>query len=343
MVDSGEVWKTLKQGGELFRRYKISSYGRVWDCKNATFVSHVITGKPQYFYVNLYSEVNAKRVLRRVHNCMAWTFLGDPAEGETSDHIDVNRFNNSLINLRWASKKTQMRNRGATLKTKEGLPILSALECAGYVKPDMLKQYLYGRMVQGDTLEEAIFNRGEFLQPNHKLDTVDSYGVEFDGVWYPNKRTLCKYKGNCGVKVLRSRLKEGMNLEEALTYEYVNDTAYKYLIDGIAFSAKDHCERLNVSYARVYALVNKHGIPFETAILEPAQRIIKHNINGKTLRNSDWAKHYNIPPRNFNGTLCRHKKVGKTFRDSLHHYDIDTSSLEIYPCDGEVVMYNRPI
>lgn len=90
-------------------RYKISNLGRVWDCKANRFVSHVLTGEPSYFYVNL-TLSNNKRVLRRVHNLMGKTFIENPEDKPIVDHIDRNRYNNSLPNLRWATRKENARN-----------------------------------------------------------------------------------------------------------------------------------------------------------------------------------------------------------------------------------------
>lgn len=67
-----EIWVTLKQGGETFNRYEVSNYGRVWDISGDFEVSQVLSGKPQYLYVNIYRDCNIRkrRTQRRVNNIM---------------------------------------------------------------------------------------------------------------------------------------------------------------------------------------------------------------------------------------------------------------------------------
>ena len=105
-----EDFKVLVDEDGPVHRYMISNYGRVFDTKNQQYVSHVLTGRPAYSYINYQTE--NKRKLRRVHNLLARTFIGTPKNKyETVDHIDNNPYNNTIDNLRWASKQTQCNNR----------------------------------------------------------------------------------------------------------------------------------------------------------------------------------------------------------------------------------------
>lgn len=49
-----------------------------------------------------------------VHRLVAEAFLLNPASLPTVDHIDRNKSNNAVHNLRWASYKTQADNRSST-------------------------------------------------------------------------------------------------------------------------------------------------------------------------------------------------------------------------------------
>ena len=149
-------WKEVKQGGYNFSRYIINEFSEILDKETGNLVSEVLTGKPQYKYVNLHRD-DGKRVLRRVHNILAWTFLGDPPTPKhTADHIDQDRFNNGLPNIRWADKKTQMSNRSNTILTEEGIPLQDIIDNLPLHYSEVSKAYIKNQMrVNSKTLLEA--------------------------------------------------------------------------------------------------------------------------------------------------------------------------------------------
>ncbi|WP_370557730.1 HNH endonuclease [Edwardsiella tarda] len=61
-----------------------------------------------YLYVNVYCGSLRKHIA--IHRLMAETF-DLPGSGDTIDHIDRNKLNNSLDNLRWATASEQLTNR----------------------------------------------------------------------------------------------------------------------------------------------------------------------------------------------------------------------------------------
>ncbi|MNG11651.1 hypothetical protein D3C84_952030 [compost metagenome] len=72
-------------------------------------VSQVLTGKPPYKYVNVYTD-EGKRVLRRVHNLLAKTHIPNPDNLPMVDHKDQDRFNNHVSNLRWVTRTQNQQN-----------------------------------------------------------------------------------------------------------------------------------------------------------------------------------------------------------------------------------------
>lgn len=383
-----EIWVTLKQGGNTYNRYEISNYGRVWDLKTDRESPQTVRGKPQYKYVNLAPDGGGERKGRRVNNIMGWSFLGDPPTPEhTVDHIDQDKFNNHLSNLRWASRRKQMNNRSNTVICEDGKFLSDKIleykkqyeDDSGSVETSMsglynkyrdfelcikYRQYFlkygYGWYFEVDVpsgnkykLVELCDDFGlDYLETKRLInsglsfiDIVHGYtyikpqgfeGIEYKGCWYKNQEHLNSVEGCVSYVVFLDRLRKGMTTEEALTYKH--DAIW---IDGFYMTKKEHCERLCVSYPRVTNTANKFGIPFEVAIKQPIIRVNKYNINGVTKDKYVWVTSLGIQDfKTFNSYVCR---FNRTLRDGLEHFGVDTSDMIIYPCDGEVVQYNKPI
>ncbi len=331
-----EQWVTLKQGGDTYNRYQISSLGRVWDSKTEKFSSQVLTGKPQYYYINL-SKDCGKRTLRRVHNCMGWSFLGDKPEGDYSvDHIDVNKYNNALYNLRWLDKRGQMNNKRCSNMDNT---LIGDFLLRKYTFNSPIYKYLYNVMTQYDLdYTGACFRWLQYITPTTTIkEKLFRPSIEVSGTWYPNRETFCKMHKVSWEK-LKKGLSSGATLSEIKDYPSKAVEKSRFDLDGYWMTKKEHCERLYVSHQRVITKVRKLGIPFEEAVKIPMERITKHWVNGEVYNNKDLFIKYGIPPISANNRLSRCKSLLKT----LTHYGVDVTDIEAYPCDGkEVVMFNK--
>jgi hypothetical protein len=67
-----------------------------------------------YSVVNL--TVNGKQKVYRVHRLIAETFLDNPESKKEVDHIDGNRLNNCVANLRWVTSKENSNNPNTACK-----------------------------------------------------------------------------------------------------------------------------------------------------------------------------------------------------------------------------------
>lgn len=107
IVDSeNHTWRPIRG----FEKYQVSNTGLVKNVKHGK----VTRGNKHdnYWRINLYVE-GSKRYEKRIHNLVADAFLKAPenAEALTIDHIDRDTSNNSVGNLRWASRSMQAINR----------------------------------------------------------------------------------------------------------------------------------------------------------------------------------------------------------------------------------------
>lgn len=337
-------WKTVEQGGFTFSRYLMNYLAEILDTETGNLVSKVLTGKPQYKYVNLHRD-DGKRVLRRVHNILAWTFLGDPPTPKhTADHIDQDKFNNGLDNIRWADKKTQILNRSITILTEEGIPLQKVVDNLPPHYSECSRIFIKNQMnLNNKTLLEAKVAWSESLSTYIKVpENLHTNSWEYEGVWYPVTKTLVAMCGSVSKDIFLRNIKDGLSIKEALHYKkegIIYENYFEY--DGYEDNFTGHCKRLCVSEMRIHALISKHNITFEEAVIVPVQRKIKHSMDGVVMRNKAIFEKYKLSARNATSYMAKKKDRG--IRETLEYYGVDTSDIQIHLCDGDIIMWNSPI
>ena len=98
-----EEYKPIKG----YENYEISSLGNIRNVK---------TGRPRivslntngYYFVDLYKNNKAKKCY--IHRLLGEAFIENPENKDCVDHIDRNRQNNHLNNLRWATHSENSMN-----------------------------------------------------------------------------------------------------------------------------------------------------------------------------------------------------------------------------------------
>lgn len=81
--------------------YAVTSCGRVWSYRSNKFLK-AQTGYKGYLFVDLC--VDGKHNPRRIHRLVAETYIPNPNNYETVDHIDNNKSNNCINNLQWMNR-----------------------------------------------------------------------------------------------------------------------------------------------------------------------------------------------------------------------------------------------
>lgn len=87
-----EVWKNIKN----YPNYQVSNLGNVKSLKNNKLLKLSLE---EYKKCSLYC--NGKRKTFRVHRLVAQAFIPNPNSYEIVNHIDGNKYNNTVNNLEW--------------------------------------------------------------------------------------------------------------------------------------------------------------------------------------------------------------------------------------------------
>ena len=98
-----EIWKEI----EWFDNYQISNLGRVKNIKFDRYVKPLLDNKG-YLTVNLYKNGKMKRLL--LHRLISIAFIPNPENKPCIDHINTDRLDNRIENLRWCTQKENHNN-----------------------------------------------------------------------------------------------------------------------------------------------------------------------------------------------------------------------------------------
>lgn len=110
-----EIWRNIKGYEGL---YQVSNFGKVLSMKSKKELK-VIRLHDGYLYINLYKNRKCKK--NAIHRLVAQAFILNHNNKPQVDHINGDKFNNNVTNLRWVTQSENMMGYGyeqrkATLK-----------------------------------------------------------------------------------------------------------------------------------------------------------------------------------------------------------------------------------
>ena len=149
-----EEWKQI----DGYDRYEISSFGNVR--RNGKVLNFQRCGgaNRDYLAAGLYKDGVKKTIT--IHRLVALAFIPNPDNKRTVDHINRNKLDNTVANLRWATDSEQGVNRHKELGVLGQKYIVSYKD--GF-RISFVRDHLTLRSNKINTLEEAIEFRDKFI------------------------------------------------------------------------------------------------------------------------------------------------------------------------------------
>jgi len=355
-----EEWKVV----EGFSRYKVSHLARVWDTQRDVEVAQMLSGIPEYYYVNMQRD-DGERKLVRVHRLVAKAFVG----GETDefrfvDHIDRNKVNNIPSNLRWVDNSGNQRNLdsniyvGGVLLKEYVLRYEDPEQAYSYLtrvlrtsnQEDAIKQY-EEYLVYGQRTVKVIYEDSEYYlldlcnEYNKSYETVMSrlsqgwpvwnalFGIPYKYVFsFQLKGKLVDhwYPTKEYFRQMHNRSLEVLSklIEQDFTFEeilsYTGQNIPTYEVDGVIATMEEHCTSRGLSVSSVRTRMTKNGISLKEALIKQRQKVKVITINGITKSPKLWSEEFGLKPKTVIGARLRLKC---SFKEVFEYFGVDTSEM----------------
>ncbi len=108
-----EIFKTIAE----YENYEVSNMGNV---RNKTFNRLLKPGINRYGYNFVSLSKSGIKITKMVHRLVAEAFINNPDVKDCIDHIDNNKLNNNLSNLRFATTKENAQNKKVSINNTSG-------------------------------------------------------------------------------------------------------------------------------------------------------------------------------------------------------------------------------
>ena len=146
---------------EDFDNYLIYPDGTVYSMISERFLKPC-KDKKGYLFIRLYKE--NKKHIKKVHRLVGQAFIPNPENKPQIDHIDRNKSNNNVENLRWATNSENQQNTGVNRTNKStGIKNISKRK-NGFQFRKAINEKEHSKLF--NTLDEAITYKETYLNNN---------------------------------------------------------------------------------------------------------------------------------------------------------------------------------
>ena len=116
-----EEWRTVVYNGETYDDYEVSNMGKIrsLNYRHTGKPKELVLNKDTHGYLQIALWKNGTYKTRKVHTLVAWTWIPNPENKPTVNHINEDKTDNRVENLEWSTMKEQNEHGTRTERTRK--------------------------------------------------------------------------------------------------------------------------------------------------------------------------------------------------------------------------------